>query len=246
MSGRRFSPWPAYVDLFSGLVVLMFAVIVIDVVGRIKQSPTQKLAEDVLVNISSKMGKDVQKCSIQDICVNVSLNFDTGKDVVHEEDFGKIRRITAVLLTTLREEESKNPKLKKLLRIVVEGHTDSRLPRNVTDQRELFTYNWNLSAKRASSVMYLLDQNGLGRSQDYNVVSLGLASSEPSIVETKPCLARRDLLCPPLDFACRKGEDEKGPDPCDDSNRRTTIRIIFDYKAADSAQPTPADTTGMR
>ncbi len=242
MSRGRFSPWPAYVDIFSALVVLMFAVIVIDVVGRIKQSPTQKLAEDVLLNISSQMGKDVQKCSIQDICVNVSLNFDTGKDVIHEQDFEKIRRITTVLLTALREEERKNPKLKKFLRIVVEGHTDSRLPRNVTDQRELFTYNWNLSAKRASSVMYVLDQNGLGRSHDYNVVSLGLASSEPTMVDGKPCFARRDR-CAAGDVACRGAEDAKGPDPCDDGNRRTTIRIIFDYKAADSPQPTPSDTT---
>lgn len=245
MSRGRFSAWPAYVDIFSGLVVLMFAVIVIDVVGRIKQSPTQKLAEDVLANISSKMGKDVQKCSIQDICVNVSPNFDTGKDVIHEQDFEKIQRITTVLLTALREEERKNPKLKKFLRIVVEGHTDSRLPRNVTDQRELFTYNWNLSAKRASSVMYVLDQNGLGRSHDYNVVSLGLASSEPTMVDGKPCFARRDL-CAPGDAACRGAEDAKGPDACDDGNRRTTIRIIFDYKAAGSPQPTPSETTGAK
>ncbi len=245
MSGRRFSPWPAYVDLFSGLVVLMFAVIVIDVVGRIKQSPTQKLAEDVLVNISSKMSEDVQKCSIQDICVNVSLNFDTGKDVIHEQDFEKIQRIAAVLLTTLREEERKNPRLKKLLRIVVEGHTDSRLPRNVKDQRELFTYNWNLSAKRASSVMYVFDRNGLGRNDEYNVVSLGLASSEPTIVDGKPCLARRDLFCAPGDVACRRAEDEKGPDSCDDKNRRTTIRIIFDYKAAGS-ETTSSETVAAR
>ena len=81
MSGRRFSPWPAYVDLFSGLVVLMFAVIAVDVA---RQSPAQQMAADVLANIS-RATHDVKPCSDQDLCVNLLLNFDTGKDVIKEK-----------------------------------------------------------------------------------------------------------------------------------------------------------------
>ena len=92
MSGRRFSPWPAYVDLFSGLVVLMFAVIVI-VVVRSKQSAVQKMAEDVLVSIE-KSGHEVHRCSEQDLCVNLSLNFDTGKDTIEPDDLREIERVT--------------------------------------------------------------------------------------------------------------------------------------------------------
>ena len=223
MSGRRFSPWPAYVDLFSGLVVLMFAVIVIDVV-RTKQSPVQKMAADVLVNIA-KSGHDVQRCSDQDLCVNLSLNFDTGKDAIKPDDLREIERVTRVLVSTLRAQD---PKLQKLVRIVVEGHTDSRVPRNLTG-RDHFTYNWNLSARRASSVMYALDAFDLGVRKGYNVVSLGLASSEPV------CTSRRDR-CDPDDVGCLQRADALGADPCDDKNRRTTIRMIFDYKAAGATE----------
>ncbi|HET8796437.1 MAG TPA: hypothetical protein VFO89_02040 [Thermoanaerobaculia bacterium] len=222
MSGRRFSPWPAYVDLFSGLVVLMFAVIVIDVV-RTKQSPLQEMAEEVLVSIE-KTGHDVERCSDQDLCVNLLLNFDTGRDEIGSSDLPEIERITHVLLTTLSEQERKDPRLKRLVRIMVEGHTDSRPPRNMTG-RDLFTYNWNLSARRASSVMYALDAYGLGVRNGYNVVSLGLASSDPV------CRSRHDA-CAFDDFACHRAADAFGRDPCDDKNRRTTIRMIFDYKAA--------------
>lgn len=229
MSGRRFSPWPAYVDLFSGLVVLMFAVIVIDVV-RSKQSPVQKMAEEMLVTIVSS-GHDVERCSDQDLCVNLLLNFDTGRDEIKPDDLREIERIARVLVKTLDEQEKKIPKLKKLVRIVVEGHTDSRVPKNLLG-RDRFTYNWNLSARRASSVMYALDAFDLGVRNEYNVVSLGLASSEPV------CISRRDLCLPPDDVVeCRQRADALGKDPCDDKNRRTTIRMIFDYKAAGAKEP---------
>jgi outer membrane protein OmpA-like peptidoglycan-associated protein len=234
MSGRRFSPWPAYVDLFSGLVVLMFAVIAVDVA---RQSPAQQMAADVLANIS-KATREVKPCSDQDLCVNLLLNFETGKDEIRKEDLREIQRITSVLLGALQEQERKNPQLniKKLVRIVVEGHTDSRPLHYETREREQFTYNWNLSARRASSVMYALSQNNLGLKQGYNVVSLGLASSEPARDPQDPdgkrdCIAQRDV-CAPTDDACREAADSHGPDRCDDMNRRTTIRIIFDYKAA--------------
>jgi len=234
MSGRRFSPWPAYVDLFSGLVVLMFAVIVIDVV-RTKQSPVQKMADEVLQSIE-RTGHDVQRCSDQDLCVNLQLNFATGRDEIKLDDLQEIERVTNVLLTTLKEQEKKDPRVKKLVRIVVEGHTDSRPPRNMTG-RDLFTYNWNLSARRASSVMYTLDAYGLGVRNKYNVVSLGLASSEPV------CRSRHDG-CAFDDFECHRVADTFGPDPCDDKNRRTTIRMIFDYKAAgekeETTRPSPS------
>ncbi len=225
MSGRRFSPWPAYVDLFSGLVVLMFAVIVIDVV-RAKQSPVQKMAEEILVSIE-KMGHEVKRCSDQDLCVNLSLNFDTGKDVIKPESYPEIERVTAALLSTLREQEKKHDKLKKVVQIVVEGHTDSRVPENLTGHAR-FVYNWNLSAQRASSVMYALDSYGLGVRNGYNVVSLGLSNSDDV------CKAQRDVLCRPENVECRRRADAAatGPDPCDAKNRRTTIRMIFDYKAA--------------
>lgn len=222
MSDRRFSPWPAYVDLFSGLAVLMFAVIVIDVV-RAKQSPAQKMAQEVLVSIE-RMGHDIKRCSDQDLCVNLSINFDTGQDIIKPESYPEIERITGALLSTLTKQHEKNADLKKVVRIVVEGHTDSRVPRNLIG-RDRFVYNWNLSAKRASSVMYALDRYHLGVADGYNVVSLGLASSEDV------CKARRDL-CSATDVKCRDDADRLGPDPCDDKNRRTTIRLIFDYKAA--------------
>jgi outer membrane protein OmpA-like peptidoglycan-associated protein len=231
MSGRRFSPWPAYVDLFSGLVVLMFAVIVIDVV-RAKQSPAQKLAEEVLVSIEQR-GHDVQRCSDQDLCVNLSLNFDTGKDEIKPDDLAEIERVARVLVKTLSEQEKQHPNLKKLVRIVVEGHTDSRVPKNLAG-RDRFTYNWNLSARRASSVMYALDAFDLGVRNKYNVVSLGLASSE------SVCPSRLDL-CAPDDAECHRQAEALGPDPCDDKNRRTTIRMIFDYKAA-GAREHPASS----
>ena len=242
MSGRRFSPWPAYVDLFSGLVVLMFAVIVIDVV-RAKQSPVQKMADDVLASIKKDVGDVVQQCSDQDLCVNLSLNFDTGKDDIKTgNDMAEIRGIAEVLLKTLEEQEKNNPKLKGLVRIVVEGHTDSRVPPNLTD-RARFTYNWNLSARRASSVMYALDAYGLGVRNKYNIVSVGKASSEPFLVcedgHCQPCVSQRDR-CEVDDAECRRRADSRGPDPCDDKNRRTTIRIDFDYKAAGMNEETTA------
>jgi hypothetical protein len=50
-------------------------------------------------------------------------------------------------------------------------------------------------------------------------------------------VSQRDL-CAVDDAECRRLADSHGPDPCDDKNRRTTIRIDFDYKAAEVKEET--------
>ncbi len=204
MTTRRFSPWPAYTDLFSGLLVLVFAVLVIDQVSSVPL--TVRAAQKVYDSL--KGYPEVSRCSPEDVCVDIVLNFDPDRDEIKPGDVDRLHRIAVVLLKVMEQQERSTPGIKKILQIVVEGHTDSTQPRGSDDSRVIFTWNWNLSARRASSVMYQLSRFGLGPERDYNVISWGLADSDP-------------------DPTCKEPTER-----CGAMNRRTTIRLKFDYKRA--------------
>ena len=72
--------------------------------------------------------------------------FDSGKADLREDSFGKLDKVSQVLLTTVRN-----------LNVGVEGHTD-----NVPIKYSGWKSNWELSTARALSVLhYLSDERGV-------------------------------------------------------------------------------------
>lgn len=216
ISNSRFVAWPAYVDLFAGLLIVTFGAVVLlvdeyaplmvgNTKGQIKQA--QLVANTIFDALESNPvdGVTYTRCSAEDICINVTLEFETDADLLLPAGQEQISRISEGLLRSFDGIPTTNKELaRQCLQIVVEGHTDSSQPKRVTDERVRFKWNWDLSARRASSVLFAMKTNGISRDAGYNVSSLGAADSEPLCTE-----ATAD---------------------CERTNRRTTIRLRFDYK----------------
>jgi len=223
MAHRRFSPWPAYVDLFGALVVI-FIVGWMSASGRYEalqeenaqfrrsqrlMTRAQSQAEDLLTEFSKT--KDfgavaVHPCSadVRDaVCFDVQLEFDLDSDnISRETDRRRLAALARDLKAWFDRPDPESRESRRTLQVVIEGHTDSTQPKNAAAGRARFKYNWDLSARRASAVMYELHQAGL-RKEEYNLIAWGRADTEPRCLEETPeCLER---------------------------NRRTTIKVRFDY-----------------
>ena len=85
--------------------------------------------------------------------------------------------------------------------LVIEGHTDDRIPPALKGEREQFLYNWKLSSERAASVLYQFDKCGVSQKTGFRVTSVGLANTAQFCNDPNP--------------------DTK----CHEQNRRTTLRI---------------------
>ena len=190
--------------------------------GRINRP--QKLATEVhdLLRKREIQGVRLRECGVPDVCLDFSINFARNDDEIREpEDRRKIQQIAEGLKSFLETgqiedpagEEGKRAAVRRYAQLVVEGHTDDTQVH--AGSRERFRFNWNLSARRASSVLFELRRAGIGH-PEFNVVAWGAADSKPL----------RD--CVPGDERCRE------------ENRRTTIRIRFDPDQAQDAGATPA------
>jgi outer membrane protein OmpA-like peptidoglycan-associated protein len=232
MSRGRFSPWPSYVDLFSafGVVALgaagFFNVALksqIERAGTLEGRITrpQKLATELHDRLKERdiPGVRLRECGVPDVCLDFNINFARNDDEIREpDDRRKIQQIAEGLKSFLETAEiptgetGKTARVRQYAQLVVEGHTDDTQVH--AGARERFRFNWNLSARRASSVLFELRRAGVGH-PEFNVVAWGAADSKPL----------RD--CAPGDERCRE------------ENRRTTIRIRFDPDQAQDAGATP-------
>jgi outer membrane protein OmpA-like peptidoglycan-associated protein len=217
ISGSRFITWPAYVDLFAGLLVVMFGATVLlydEYAPLMEKSGTkgqlqeaQRVANSVYEAIQSQQlaGVAYSRCSAEDICIDVSLEFERDGDIILPGGEEQLRSICSGLLLAFNGVDQADRQLvRDCLQIVVEGHTDSTQPRKTQDDRVRFKWNWDLSARRASSVLFAMKQNGIGPEAGFNVSSWGAADSKRLCAEATP--------------------------ECEQRNRRTTIRLKFDYE----------------
>lgn len=92
---------------------------------------------------------------------------------------------------------------RKDLGFIIEGHTDSSQATKVADPKGRERYNWDLSARRATSVLYEFRKCGL-KSPEYQIVAIGYSDTVP----IPGC--------------------EKPSAQCDEKNRRTTLRLHAD------------------
>jgi outer membrane protein OmpA-like peptidoglycan-associated protein len=214
---RRTNPWPAYAELFSALLIATFAGFMMlsaayqHVLGRYQKAEQEvtkvrQQANSLVTNIQqaltqeNAMGGHVRPCG-EDTCIDFNIHFDTGDDKILSEEEKDSLWITCSAIKNVIDRQP--PEQKKDIQITIEGHTDSKQAQKIPDPRERYLYNWNLSGRRATSVLYEFNKCGL-TPPDYRIVAIGYADSKSLCAdETKGCL---------------------------DSNRRTTLSLHADTK----------------
>lgn len=238
---RRSNPWPALVDLFGaflivglgGMVLLassyqVFTASAVEKMEDIERANDRsRMLDDSLgpIVISTGSGKVRFSKRDGDLVIDLQLTFERERHEVTPEDYEKLRGLSTLLKSRLAD-AVKKPELKGRLRLVVEGHADRTLSRTITDPKQEFRINWDLSAQRAVSTLYSLCELGLvectrgevastggGEGLFRSVQAIGYGSTQP--------------LCLDETQACYR------------QNRRTTLRIQIDNSEL-SAEKTTA------
>lgn len=214
---RRTNPWPAFADLFAALLVASFAGFIM-LTGAYKQELNRyKTAEKETTRIraeadliiqqirgsldkSSSLRGVIRKCG-DDTCIDLNIHFEknysTLANSAEKQDLGRACEIIKNALDALP------PQQKKDIELIIEGHTDSQQALSVTDPRERYLYNWNLSSQRATSVAYEFQLCDL-KPPVHQVVAIGYADSMP--------------IC------------QQATQDCYSQNRRTTLRLRADTR----------------
>ncbi len=169
-------------------------------------------ADRVFEQVRQSLGQDssvqnvVRRCG-EDTCIDLYIHFETSMDeIFNSNERGALEKICPVLKQSL---ERLPAEYRRDIEVIIEGHTDSRLPVNETDPIRRYRYNWDLSARRATSVAYVFQACGL-QPPDYQIVAIGYADSQPF-----------------------PGCDRERPE-CYDKNRRTTLRLRADTRRIES------------
>lgn len=215
---RRTNPWPALVELFSALLTATFAGFIMmtsayqqELSGFQKreherkefQNHAQQLKQRIQNALSSNKSLNAKPRSCgDDTCIDLyfhfSLNEDTLESPEERENLTQACRDIKTAFDTLAAEDRRD------LGIVIEGHTDSSQAKaSVSDSRSRERFNWDLSARRATSVLYEFRQCGL-KSPDYKIEATGHSDTSPVP-------------------GCETPSKE-----CDEKNRRTTLRLRAD------------------
>jgi outer membrane protein OmpA-like peptidoglycan-associated protein len=200
---KRLEPWPVISDLFCGLLVACFATLVIFstfAATIIEEEKTRVLIDSRMKKVASilsgalKPPVSVKKCDVEDLCVSVLIRFDKDRDGFGDD----YRSVLNQACESIRTEFQGIPEAEREeIFIQIEGHTDKQQPAGELSQRERYLHNWNLSAKRAASVLYEFDSCGLSR--QIRMAAVGLADTRPECMDETPA--------------------------CFEVNRRTTFRI---------------------
>jgi outer membrane protein OmpA-like peptidoglycan-associated protein len=213
----RTNPWPSFADLFSATLIVTFAGMVMmtaayrqdmqtykgqaenanrrasegaAVVTAVRQARVEadKVVEKVKQALEgdSSMKSITRRCG-DDTCLDLYMQFPTnGWDIENEGELTALHRVCDRIQRAINELP---PEQRKDIEIVIEGHTDNTQPQ-MADPREQYRYNWDLSAKRATSVAYEFNQMGL-KPPAYRIVTIGYADSMPLCYEdTQPCRDR--------------------------------------------------------
>ncbi|MDX2044366.1 MAG: OmpA family protein [Acidobacteriota bacterium] len=227
---RRTNPWPAFVDLFAALLIASFGGFIMltgayqqelklteEMQGeleRIKGETTRlrQEAENISNQVRESLKRDsnlqikVGQCG-EDICIDLYIHFElNGDQIVSLDERQALENLCPMLKKALDELKSDS---RQDIDIFIEGHTDSQQPFGATDPEQLYRHNWDLSARRATSVAYVFQGCSLGP-PDYQIVAIGYADTRPV-----------------------PGCDRVRPD-CYDKNRRTTLRLRADTSRIES------------
>lgn len=219
---RRSNPWPAFVDLFSALLIAAFGGLMLlsaayqhRVEQEVMVSQVRQAADAIhhrlrlAVTQQPNLGTRIRECG-DDTCIDLYIHFARNQAYITDtteqaalRDLGvDLRRGLDQLAAVDRAD----------VEVIVEGHADRSQVVRMPNPRDAFLYNWNLSAKRASSVVYEFRQIDLSV-PDYKIVAIGYADSQP--------------LC---------GQPTA---KCDEENRRTTLRLRIDTRSLETRLKKP-------
>lgn len=214
---RRSNPWPAFVDLFSALLIPAFGGLLLlsaaykqrvdtEVVVSELRKVTDEIHKELRLAISEQQGlrSRVRECG-DDTCIDLYIHFQPSQDGITRADEKDALHKLAIDLRTGLDRLKEN--YRRQVEVIVEGHADRQQIRTTDNPRYDYLYNWNLSARRASSVVYEFRTQAL-TVENYRIVATGYADSEP-VPECKGIVSKE----------------------CDDLNRRTTLRLRVDTKS---------------
>lgn len=224
---RRTNPWPAFVDLFAALLIASFGGFIMltgayqqelklrdekqkeinlyqKIVG--KTTRLRQVAEIISNEVhqslrrDSKMPIEIRQCG-EDICIDLYIHFKLDDDqIINPEERHTLEKLCPLLKESLDGLSAGN---RREIDIFIEGHTDRQQNEKETDPLKRYRYNWDLSARRATTVAYVFKGCGL-EPPDYQIVAIGYADSQPF-----------------------PGCDRARPE-CYEKNRRTTLRLRVD------------------
>ncbi|HKR64443.1 MAG TPA: hypothetical protein VJZ00_11990, partial [Thermoanaerobaculia bacterium] len=159
----RTNPWPAFVDLFAALLLAAFGGLALlsaayqSHTSDVKVSEVREAAEAIHRRLTlalhglEDLGGKIRECG-DDTCIDLYIHFPVNRaDVVSAAEREALARLGADLksgLDQLSELDRAN------VEVIVEGHADRSQVVHMADPRRAFLYNWDLSARRASSVVY--------------------------------------------------------------------------------------------
>jgi flagellar motor protein MotB len=189
---RRSNPWPAIVDLFAALMLLAFGGMMVLSIGRDGPTELDRKANEMMRTAQQQLEKahvpaKLRPCG-RDRCIDVSVQFETDRDVIYKkEQLKALEQVCQALKTALDELKSEQ---RMAVQLLVEGHTDSRPPKVKISEKDYFLYNWGLSARRAGAVLYEFKAGGLVPPR-YNITAVGKADTDNLCAEsTEECWAR--------------------------------------------------------
>ncbi|MEA2415010.1 MAG: OmpA family [Thermoanaerobaculia bacterium] len=212
----RTNPWPAFVDLFSALLLAAFGGLTLlsaayqSHAGDVKVSQVREAAEAIhrrlklAIQRQPALGAKFRDCG-DDTCIDLYIHFPVnGTYITSAAERDALLRLGGDLKNGLDQVPQVD---RSDVEVIVEGHADRSQVSRRADRRDAFLYNWDLSARRASSVVYEFRTIQL-QSPEYNVVAVGYADSHP---------------------LCR----EESAD-CEAINRRTTLRLRINTGSLES------------
>ncbi|MBZ5538180.1 MAG: OmpA family protein [Acidobacteriia bacterium] len=229
---ERYNPWPAFVDLFSALFIAALAGFILIAaafhpddqsksngdeaqqreyvngrITRVKQTAddvTSKI-QDELNSTGGLQGK-VGRCGEEETCVDLYIHFDPNKEEIKSGERKGLENTIEIIKNSISQLSEGKAEMLRDLEICIEGHTDSTQVSHSTDEHTRFAFNWNLSGRRATSVLHEFAAKGMSP-RDYNIVAIGYADSKP---------------------ACDESVDTTST--CRDQNRRTTLLLRPDHR----------------
>ncbi len=172
---RMTDPWPALSDLFSGLLVACFGGLMLSM-GK-PPDPVSEKAHEIRNSVKQRLTEQLGgRTSIEgdDVLIHVDLHFDRNKATILSEDRQKIEDACKSLKQLFQENKSWH----RAVEIWIEGHTDSTQPVSAATARDRYLYNWDLSGRRADSVLYEFQTHGLDP-RLYKIMAIGYADSRP-------------------------------------------------------------------
>lgn len=219
---RRTNPWPAFVDLFSALLVAAFAGFILmaseqkgsgarvnELERKLKayESETRAVtrvraeADRILKELEKRLEErkfqtKVTDCG-EDACLDLFIHYPRNLAEIPPDQQEQVSALGDAC-GILRDALEKLPlEQRRDIEIIVEGHAD-RTQTKAQDPREAYLFNWALSSRRAASVLWEFQRCGLGAPK-HSISVIGYADSER---------------------VCSEPTEE-----CDRRNRRTTLRL---------------------